>query len=154
MPAFHHLNGQLFMPASWLRGLEVHPAEIMDRDHEVASRTYKYDRREGVQRQMTPEEALWHRKEDEAIKSGILDSVRKEGGIVNPVNMTMESGRPMIRNGFHRVSTQDDEQFVPITYSADSGRRRKGLPEHTDRWDEIRTSYVPGFDEEPDDEDY
>lgn len=133
MAAFHHLNDQLFMPAKWLKNLPVHPDELTVED--VSDRTMVRDP-EGFMRPRTPEEALWSRKEDEAIKSGVYRSVMREG-IVNPVRLETSGQNPMIKDGFHRVASVEDTTFVPITYS-DEGPRRSGLPEHSHRENEER----------------
>lgn len=115
------------MPAKWLREMEVHPNEITLED-ENTRLTRRGNR-------LTPEEALWYRKQSEAIKSGITESISREG-IVNPVKV--RGGRsPMIRNGFHRVASVDPLHMVPITYDEDAPQVRQGeLPEHIERWNE------------------
>jgi len=113
------------MPAKWLRDLDVHPREITVED-ENTRLTRRGNR-------LTPEEALWVRKEDEAIKSGVTESIRKEG-IVNPVKV-MGGRSPMIKNGFHRVASVDPLQMVPITYDLDA-QDVMGLPAHVHRENE------------------
>ena len=124
---FHHRNGQLFMPAKWLREREVHPNELTVED-ENTTLTRRGNR-------LTPEEALWYRKQGEAISSGIMRSVQREG-IVNPVKIT--GGRyPMIRDGFHRVASVDDLHMVPITYNENEPIvQSERLPIHWQRWNE------------------
>jgi hypothetical protein len=128
MATWHHLNGQLFMPAKWLREMDVHPKEITIQD-ENTRLTRRGNR-------LTPEEALWVRKEDEAISAGITESIEREG-IVNPVKVT--GGRyPMIRNGFHRVASVDPLQMVPITYDEGAPEAQsERLPAHTAREGEL-----------------
>lgn len=123
MPAFHHLNGQLFMPAKWLRDMELH-GDVTLRDEQIASR-----------RGWPVEKAFWDRKGSEAISSGIYDSVQREG-VVNPVKVV--GGRsPHIVNGFHRVASVDDLTMVPITYNRDAPEAQSSrLPSHGHREDE------------------
>lgn len=123
MSAFHHLNGQLFMPAKWLREMDLH-GDVTIQDEETASR-----------RGWPLEKAFWNRKQDEAVDSGVYSSIMKEG-IVNPVKVS--GGRyPHIVNGFHRVASMDDLHMVPITYDKDAKEAQsERLPAHENRWDE------------------
>lgn len=123
MAAFHHINGQLFMPAKWLKDMDLH-GDVTIEDEQIAGR-----------RGWPVEKAFWDRKENEAIRSGITRSVQREG-IVNPVKVA--GGRsPHIVNGFHRVASVDDLHMVPITYNRDAPEAQSGrLPEHTSREDE------------------
>lgn len=134
MPAFHHLNGQLFMPAKWLREMELH-GDVTIGDEQTAYR-----------RGWPVEKAFWNRKQDEAISSGIYRSVQKEG-IVNPVKVA--GGRsPHIVNGFHRVASMDDLHMVPITYDKEAPEAQsERLPAHMSREDEE-------YRQDEDDDDY
>lgn len=123
MTTWHHLNGQLFWPVRNLRELSVHPKEYTTKD---------------VDTRGNPDpEKFWQRKDDEAYKSGVYKSIKKEG-IVNPVVLTRERD-PYIRNGYHRVAAMysfDPTSFVPVTYDVLPEAQADRLPGHDDRWDE------------------
>lgn len=123
MAAFHHLNGQLFMPAKWLKDMDL-AGDVTIGDEQLAGR-----------RGWPLEKAFWNRKQDEAVDSGIYESIQREG-IVNPVKVS--GGRyPHIVNGFHRVAAVDPLYMVPITYDKDAKEAQADrLPAHTERWDE------------------
>jgi hypothetical protein len=130
MPAFHHLNDQLFMPVSMLR--ETTPTELTHED--VANATgHTRDERTGRLRPKTVEDAFWERKGHEAVTSGVYGSIQREG-MVNPVELKKEGREITVRNGYHRIASADINAFVPVTYEARP--EVEGLPIHYDRFNE------------------
>lgn len=128
MATWHHLNGQLFMPARMLR------EELEGSDLELTTKD--------VTRSGHPsEEKFWQRKSDEAYDSKVYSSIKKEG-IVNPVRLSRSRGQTTLINGAHRIAAANDidpSMFVPITYKekvADPEAQSDRLPGHVNREDE------------------
>lgn len=131
MAAFHHLNDQLFMPRSLLMSLDV-DNELTHEDVEEAQGHVR-DPYTQEFRVKEPKDAFWERKEDEAITSGVYQSISRHG-VVNPVELR-KTGRSLeILNGYHRIAASPEHSFVPVTYS---GRPEvEGLPVHYNRVNE------------------
>jgi hypothetical protein len=128
MATWHHLNEQLFMPASMLR------TELEGSDLEMTTKD--------VTRSGHPsEDAFWNRKSDEAYKSGLHTSLRKEG-MVNPIRLGRSRGQTSIVNGAHRIAAAHDidpSWMVPVTYKEavnDPETQSDRLPGHVHREDE------------------
>ena len=125
MATWHHLNGQLFMPASMLKSLEPHAREITIDDEDSRLRDRWGNK-------FTPEQAFWQRKGDEAFDSGIYRSV-KQRGVVNPIRLERTRYGSVITDGYHRVAATHDidpTKFLPITYSKEHTETDDSLPIH------------------------
>jgi hypothetical protein len=118
------------MPVKLLRTEDtIHPRELTTADTTTTLRSG---------RQISPEETFWRRKQDEAYRSGITQSIAKEG-MVNPVRLQANPRGPIIANGYHRVAAAHDIDpwsFVPVTYENKRNAREDELPVHWNREDE------------------
>ena len=128
MATWHHLNEQLFMPASMLR------EELEGSDLEMTTKD--------VNRSGYPsEDAFWNRKGDEAHAVGLHKSLRKEG-MVNPIRLRRRGGQATLVKGAQRLAAAHDidpSMFVPITYKEkvnDPEAQSDRLPAHVHREDE------------------
>lgn len=124
----NHLSDQQFMHVSTLMSLPINRWEMTVDDT---------DDKEDFSKHL-----FWHRKSQEAARSGITDSIR-EHGVKFPVVMgeSLESNEGLqIQDGYHRVAavhSLNPRMFVPITYYDDHDDTHSGLPTHSDRENEI-----------------